>query len=700
MDVPTKVLKAARDGAGLSQTDVAERLKVVPSLISKLEKAETTDAKMARRYLQAIATETAGQVLSYFERNWAYIERPPFDHPDRDVLWRIENALAQLESFEQSPEFDHLLENSLNRLRDRLRSCAAYLQRTDHSIAFIGEIGIGKTSALCALTGLSFTDKAGRKRFVFPTGSGRTTACEMNVKAAPAFGLAVDSLDEYQVRQITRDLVQSLLPDASTAISNELNRIIRNMSGFNRQNQRTEDGQLVSVDPIEKMLESGMDVDEVTDVLAMKMRLPERSRTQILLSQETENGLAWLSKEVTRINHGQNEEFSVPRHMTVLLPSDSLKKLQYAMTIIDTKGLESTTQRPDITTHLDDPRTLSVICAGFSAAPEGSPELLLRDLQEAGSDAVARGRVALLVLPMFDQALKVTADDGNYPETIEDGYLIKQTHIASALSGARLPMPSTFFFNSESDDPNGIWTTLTRQVEHMRNRHVARAQRLVDAAKELVTNTDRARSEQAKVDISSTATVLLERHRNLPSAVRLAHDNLITQIRTGNASSVWASVNRKGTWDYFDVHHMMALGVRNDAKLRTDPAFASFDEQLSQLKTRYSQLADVQETLSALQEELADWRQEFLSVAGSAGMVAYKPSLDEATELWRDCSIQWGTGGLFREAVARRVKDWFERTETLAAARERTESSLALAWKDLVVKRLEDACYFENQDDD
>src|SRR4051794_38599678 len=91
-------------------------------------------------------------------------------------------------------------------VKNRLISEIDFIRQKDHGIAFIGEIGVGKTTALSFVTNLIITDR-GEPKSIFPTGSGRTTACEAAIKIAPAFGIAVDCLTEDKVRQLVTDLV-------------------------------------------------------------------------------------------------------------------------------------------------------------------------------------------------------------------------------------------------------------------------------------------------------------------------------------------------------------------------------------------------------------------------------------------------------------------------------------------------------------
>src|ERR1700730_3297669 len=92
-EIPTVVLRTARDNAGLSQSTLAPRLGVTPSVVSRMEKAEHADRAMAWRYLAAVGTPECEAIREFYERAWSVSERPSFLHPDRETLWTIESSL-------------------------------------------------------------------------------------------------------------------------------------------------------------------------------------------------------------------------------------------------------------------------------------------------------------------------------------------------------------------------------------------------------------------------------------------------------------------------------------------------------------------------------------------------------------------------------------------------------------------------------
>lgn len=691
--IPTVVLRTARENAGFTQSSLATRLGITASVVSRMEKADLTDPSVAWRYLDAVGSDECAAIKEFYDRTWTDSERPSFLHPDKNALWLIEQSLQRLVLFEQAPEFEAILSRPIQSLRSRLLGTAQYLLRTDHTIAWVGQIGLGKTTALSYATGLTLPYETGRQS-VFPTGSGRVTLCEVIVKAAPAYGLSVDCLPADEVRGLVSDMVNGLAKRES-GVSTEMDRVLRAMAGIHRE-ATVENGKKRFIDPVRRMLDDGDQPDEIINRIVARMNLESRTGNTTILSEDKEGGLEWLSTNVTKINSGQHPDFGVPVRITVLLPSKILRSSPYEISILDTKGIEGTTQRPDLRLQMDDPRTVAVLCSRFNDAPGEKPMALLREVTETRSNAAERGRLCVMVLPWLDEALGVQGDDGATPETVEDGYMIREEQALEALGREGLPEVPIYFFNALQEDPKAVWESLNNQITSVRGHYKDRAGRLASATQALLEDAHAAASVEARHDVAAAVDRFVARKSQLPMLVRPAHQNLIEQLRLGTASSIAASMNRRGGWSQFSVHHLLGVGVRTDAAARSGKAFGGIAEILDDLESQFSHLSDVQQSLAGLREELKEWEQEFLAQALALGRAAFKPALDEANDLWRKCTDRWGRGGGYRDDIASFVEEWFVTTEELDDTRKTVESGLNQAWKELVLDALTRATRFDD----
>lgn len=696
--VPTSLLVMARKRAALSQTQLAVALQVAASVVSRLEATEQADDQMAKRYLSAVNSEFGSQILEFYKQKWRSIERPPFMHPDRGSLWAAEQAMQALDRFQESSQFDVILQDPLSRLKARILTETGFVHHMEHGIAFIGEIGVGKTTALSFLTNLVMADKSGELKSVFPTGSGRTTVCEVAIKIAPTFGIAVDSLAEEEVHALVADLVSGL-KTGKGGIPSELERVIRNMADLRRIPSRSKGK---PVDHLKDMVEATDDVDQVIAEVISRMKLSTRTEAQMILSESAEGSMEWLAINFAKINYGQHPSFSVPQRITVLMPLNALRNTPYRLSVIDTKGVEGTTQRPDLKAQIDDPRTVTVLCSKFSDAPGSAAISILREVLDSGSDAVESKRICLLVLPKDDEALKVVDDTGNNPSDAEEGYAVREAQIDQQFATEGLRTIPMNFFNFSKDHPEDVWTWLTSMIEQVRANKVSKIHRLVQASQDLILNSDVAKTRQARLHIAETMEQAAARFESLPGIKRHAHLNLVEQAKKSNANSIAASasINRRGKWPNFPIPHILGVGVQKDANLRTRDSFVRLDEQIESLKSKYSHLHDIKEFLDSAQEEMAEWKQEFLHRATLIGRVSFSQYLEKADSLWAKCAHRYGAGGGYRIDVSDIFLTHFEEDPEAQVASEKVEISLLKAWQDIVITPLRQAVGYHDEQAD
>ena len=686
MAIPTAALRKARENAGIKQGEMAKRLGVSSnSVVSRLEKSDYTDFQMADRYLRAIGTEDSLAILDFYSRDWRISKRPDFRHPDRERLWQAELSLQKLEEFEADEEFDELLAAPLRFIREALETTADYVGRKDHSLAWIGTVGVGKTTALSHLTNLVLPGPNGRERPIFPASGGRTTTSEVVVRPAPAYGIAVEPRSEDEIRLLVTEMVDAVA-EGKGGVSTEIDRAIRNMADL--QKKKDPDDPRSLIDPIRDLLNEHPEArEDVVYAIVARMRLEQRTETQTILSENDSSGLEWLSSTVTDINFGRHPRFSLPQRVTVFVPESSLRKSAYDLTIIDTKGIHGTTERPDLQALTSDSRTISILCCSFNDAPGQEPLNILKGLMEAGSDAIERQRIVLLALPRADEAIKVVDDTGEPVESVDEGYAFRSRQISDSLKAAGIPEVPVLYFNAVEDGSAAVWLQLCQQVDAVRGRQLDRLERFTHLATELQTNADSHRIQQARVTLSREALAVASDYRELPPSVRPAQQRLLQEVRTSHPSSIAAAALRMGSWYNLDMHHIIGVGVRADANLRTAPMLKKIEGRLDSLRTQFASTPEAIALVDTLKEDLADWHQEFLTRALSIGRNTFKPYLDADTKFWKILKRRYGQGSGYREEIADLIRDWFESAD-LNEARGKIDSRLEDAWKELVLSKL------------
>lgn len=681
--IPTEVLRHVRDAHGLSQSALAKLIGTVPSVLSKMERAEEAEPEMAERYLSAIESDLAKEVQDYYGRPWHQEKPPSFLHPDREDLWTIDQALADLAAFEAEND-DPILRGPIGLLQGELRTAETYLRRRDHVVAWVGDIGVGKTTALTFAVGLLVGDGRSGRRPAFPVGPGRTTVCETAIRSAPTYGILVDALGDEEVLRLTRELVSSLVPGASGGgVSAEIARVLRNMSGTKPDNTLVGD-EPVSIDPVVDLLRGGHGIDEVTDRLVAAMKLADRRERQIILPEGSEDGLTWVSGLVTKINNGLDGRFSVPRRITVLMPSAHLGADGQNLQVVDTRGVESVTQRPDLAEHGDDTRALMVLCTKFADAPNTTVQRQLQESLDSGSDASEKRRQCILVLPRGDEALEMQGFDE--PLTArQQGYAIRRKEVQQALANASLPGTPVYFFDARNDDPDKLWGQLRGQVASMRAVYGERGRAAAEGVANLRDNVDDVRAAQARKDVEQEVERVLALVEDVPDSKRHAHQNLVDQMAIGHHSSIAASIVRRGEWDAFQFAHILGQGVRIDANLRTGPLVLRIEHKLDDLEDKYQDLPAVVRSLQALRARLAERRQDFLATARTIGRDAYGSLLDDA-DIWTQSARRYGQGAGYKRDVAVMWRDWFETSEDAADTARTTSERLQDAWTAAVIE--------------
>ena len=698
-NVPQEVLSYVREKARMSQATIAATMGTVPSVLSKLQRAEEVEAEVASRYLAAVGTDLAAEVQEFYSRAWRTTAPPSFLHPNREVLWKIDGALNDLVEFERGKKYHPILRGPIDLLRGELHASLQYLGRRDHTVAWVGDIGVGKTTALAYAVGLLVGDGRGQRKPAFPTGSGRTTLCETEVRVSPTYGIGVESLSDEQVTKLTRDLVSALAPGAAgVGVPSELDRALRNMAEMSRRRVLVGEDEFQVIDPISDILAEGLTIDETVDRVVGAMRLGERKERQALLPEGSLDGLNWLSMLVSRINNGLDARFGIPDRITVMIPSPQLEAQGQILSVVDTRGVEGTTQRRDLIALRDDARTLNVLCSKFSDAPGATATRFLEDTRNAGSDAGERSRVCLLVLPRGDEALQLPGLDEPLTSRAE-GYAVRKQDIAQALVKAKAGGTPIYFFDAHADASDKVWQQLRNQVGQMRKAYADRAVEAIDGVSNLIDNVDLVKTTEARRKIEADTDRLLQQVTALPATQRPAYLNLLDQLEATHASSIAASVARGGEWSNFDIASILGVGVRIDINRRTKNHLDRIEYKLQEFEAEHAGLRDVLESVKGLRARIAEGRQELLASAHAIGRDAYGTLIGKRRDIWERSEGRYGGGSGYKHDVAGYWKEFFESGDAvILEAGKAIDGRLQKAWAQAVLGRVKQSTRVETED--
>jgi transcriptional regulator with XRE-family HTH domain len=668
-----------RAEASVTQSTLAEKSGLDQSRISRIEKGEvisSIDIDRVLNALEELGVEKAYSFKKYAAREWKQIEPPSFWNPERECLEITEDTLEEIATFLEKEDLPWPLCRQIEKHKEALSRAANFLVRMNHNIAFIGDMGVGKSTGISFLFDLlvptSITDKA-INRPVLETGAGGTTICEVHIKAGPEFGISILPMSDTELRELVADFCaakwvihtseQREQGGETIGVSRETERAIRNMSGLVRKRE-TVDGKIVFNDPVTELVKSSESEEEFRTCVLGHMHLDDRTRRELWYDSSTrKHPMEWLTETFKSVNNGRSSDVSLPTSIDILIPNFSRNFGELEITVIDTKGVDDVAVREDLDHRLKDPRTNVVFCSRFNDAPGTSTRVLLQHMQKTFSERFDTGKVSILALPRADEARSMKDDTGEQALTDAEGYEFKRMQVSSELSADDLAGIPLFFFNLESDDANSVQTELFGQLSQMRKAVEKRLFDLCEAAQDIIKNHEEKALNAALEEVANRLNTFLKGNRRLGARKRLAHAEAISIVKDVRyASTLWAATRRGGDYSGLNIIHLIGVGAARDAQLRSESWFNGLDTFLKSLNADEG-LALAKRSIKQIAASAVESKRAFLNTVQRGGVEVYRDSLSQAA-VWSSCSSQWGRGQGFKMRVADHLETWFEeRTE-------------------------------------
>ena len=118
----------------------------------------------------------------------------------------------RLDAFTKAADLPGSLVRQADMFRETLLNAAGYLANLNHSIAYIGDMGVGKTTVLCMQTGLVLDElnEGGLEKIVLEFGRGGITICEVRIRHGDRLGLIVEPCPDAEVYRLVDDLCSGL----------------------------------------------------------------------------------------------------------------------------------------------------------------------------------------------------------------------------------------------------------------------------------------------------------------------------------------------------------------------------------------------------------------------------------------------------------------------------------------------------------
>ncbi|MEH2149103.1 helix-turn-helix domain-containing protein [Nostoc sp.] len=688
-DVPNdvgKTLSDLRKAAKKKQADIAQSLNVAQSHISRIEKGKVTPTgQELKEYVKAIGTEEAQYYLKFL-KPWEILKRPSFRNPQRDELWKAETSLKELQKLisEDAPDF---LIRQAEMYDKRVREEAEYLTSIEHSIAYAGPVGVGKTTVVCKLTGLVIPqEKQFNRQSVLAVGFGRITVCEVSIRGGDKFGIRVkpQSLDE--INKLVEDLCTSNYNDSEDkspeTVSQEIQRLIFNMAGLKGESFAELANQHSNSDTLR------LNVSEM-------LKLQERTREEIWF-EETSNQteIEWLKETFKQINYGLHKEFSVPQRIDIIIPAEFFQSSPYELEVIDTRGLDKdgTAVRRDLMDCLNDQRTLTIFCSRFKDAPSSEIYDLIANLIQTGSEQLLKERVIILVLPHNDEAYNGTNDTGEPVDSKDEAYSLKREEVRTALKslvkGINVKDIPILFFNAkpEEHNPSDVPRMIIEKLDNLRCTYVQRLSSSVEAINILIRNQKEKNAREAYEKVSKSLEIFLNDYHKKPLFFGSIHQKvLIPEMRKTHSGTLRATIRRNGTLYKFDVYFLLGNGSKSVAWNATMSIFHELKGILKNLSGDSLVKEYAESFITQILANWDEWHQEFLAYSEQITEQIFRPTLIKSP-IWDKCMFLKGSG--FRNDVILAFQVWFNAAEQ-RHLHDLLNSQIEKAWQEKVLGQLD-----------
>ncbi|AFZ18625.1 helix-turn-helix domain-containing protein [Allocoleopsis franciscana] len=680
-----KTLAELRKAAKKKQADIAESLNVAQSHVSRIEKGKLIPTnEEIEGYLSAIDTDEARDYLAFL-KPWEILKRPSFRNPQRDELWKAETSLRELNQLISNDAPD-LLKAQAQMYDKRVREEAEYLTSLKHSIAYVGSVGVGKTTAVCKLTGLIMPqEKNFLRQSILAVGSGRTTVCEVCIRPGAKFGIRVKLKSKDEIHKLVEDFCAAKRnidkgnqENQLEVVSEEMQRLLLNMAGLQPES-------------LAELIKQCDNADTLPLKFLELLKLPERTREEIEYDKTSnQTGIEWLKETFKLINYGRHKEFSVPQRIDVIVPDNVFQFSDYELEIIDTQGIDKTAIRRDLLGYLNDQRTLTVLCSRFKDAPDREIYDLLENLIKNGAKKTLKERVLILALPQNDEADNMMNYAGDPVNSTDEAYNLKREEVQTKLQpllqsieGIDIPI---IFFNakSEEDNPAKIANELIKKLDNLRDSYVKQLSSTVEAINVLIKNQKEQNARDAYKEVSESLKIFLKDYRNKPLPLWNVYTSLIEQMEKTPASTIRATMRRNGTWHKFDVYLHLGNKARSNAWSATRPAFYGLKELVKNMNHK-PKLEPAYNFLSEILANWEVWHEEFLKYAEQIGEQIFRPTLVKSY-IWAECAALEGAG--FREQVIWKLRPWFKNPEQ-QHLHNFLKNRIEEAWQEKVLAQLE-----------
>jgi hypothetical protein len=599
---------------------------------------------------------------------------------------------------------EQMRKSALTDLRSELEKLSRLLATTRHRLVFIGQVAVGKTTAICHLVGLTAdrdkkkASKSGPDKVVkvtedlMATGSGFTTLCEVVVTPASGNKFEVEPYPRQEVERTIAEFCQAMwkkaYPDgedsgqkagAGSEQSNfpaELMRAVRNMVNLPEGAKREDDAalRLVKEFPV-----AGF--DQFQSRVMNQAKLDARTQTEFICPSDEADARKWIKKTFDDLNLARLPTVSIPKRITLHVDSTLLTShMNRVSDVVDTKGVDASQfNREDLDRYIrDDESALCILTEGFDTAPTNVVSLLQRHVTPEAP--LSLSKFVVMVIPRGSEPEKVVGGQGPVGDH-DFGIQLRSSQIEETLTNRGLPALGhrlmffdplhhfeaagvDFRLRSESEptevqaDRDRVWTALSHAITMREDQVWERATHIGESLKKIrdgkgINPEEEELVRQAKQQITEY------RHFTLGNADRFLEQyrGLWEQPNGRHVMTLRATNNRFGLYPYrnIDVYYdaiPIAETLMRTAALRPKEAVL---EIVRNVRTRSPAESDLRELFAVLEARIDSSFEEVIRDVGATmhkylSETALYPK-DASNQFWIGVQSRFGRGPGFREDV-------------------------------------------------
>lgn len=586
--------------------------------------------------------------------------------------------------------------SALADLKAELAELAELLGMARHKLVFIGQVGVGKTTAICHLVGL--TANREKKKTVrgnentFPvverlmaTGSGYTTLCEVVVEPSDKTRFEIDPYPRTEVEQTISDFCittwKKVYPDSTEAGQKEVNfppelvRAVRNMVKL-PEGERSENDQALKL-----AREFDKDAYEQFRMQVLSQaKLDTRVVTELECPAAEADPRAWIKKTFDGINLAHLESVSIPRRITFRVDAKLLNPhMAKVAAVVDTKGVDpGGFNREDLDRYIRlDKGAVCILAEAFKPAPSNVMPLLQRHITPEAP--LSSAKFVLMVLPQSGEPEDVMGGQGTVGER-EPGLNIRRGQIDDTLTSRGLNGLNVLFFDPlqyferstgsdfalRSDNTleevqaerDEAWAAIFKAIETRENRIWERITQIGDSFQKISEGKSLNPAEEALVR-QARASIAEYRHITMANAERFFE--LFRALWEGSSGrhvmTLRATNNRYGLYPprnidiYYDAVPITEQLVRTAASRPKEAVLAI----VRAAKSNSSPNSDLRELLTVLETRIDSSFENMVREVGVAmhdylSDTALAPQ-DSTNAFWTNVQVQFGKGGGYRDTV-------------------------------------------------